>query len=224
MRGITRARYHRAIRHVEKNANAIKMQKMAESLLDNRSRDMWAESRKIMGRNNNLPCSIDGAKCDEDINNRFFYGKYNPLHNSVPYGNDKMNDIKYGIENDLFKRYHNDYVITVADVIKSVANLTQDKTDGEEGLMSDNIIHGTHSLYVLLTIIFNAMLIHGVCPDSMILGTMVPIRKNKKKSLCNSDNLSTTQCTFCMMETVNYYNFNRSNVYVLLSDATKAFA
>ncbi len=26
-----------------------------------------------------------------------------------------------------------------------------------------------------------------------------------------------------MMETVNYYNFNRSNVYVLLLDATKAF-
>ncbi len=49
MRRITRARYHKAIRHVEKNANAIKMQKMAESLLNNRSRDMWADSRKIKG-------------------------------------------------------------------------------------------------------------------------------------------------------------------------------
>ncbi len=95
----------------------------------------------------------------------------------------------------------------------------------------------------------------------MILGTMVPIPKNKKKSLCNTDNyraialssiigkvldwvilikechvlkssnlqfgfknnLSTTQCTFYMMETVNYYNINRSNLYVLLLDATKAF-
>ncbi len=94
------------------------------------------------------------------------------------------------------------------------------------------------------------MSIHGVSPNSMILVTMVPIPKNKKKSLCNSDNyraialsniiskildwvilikehhvlkssnlqfgfknnMSTTQCTFCMMETVNYYNFIRSNV------------
>ncbi len=92
---------------------------------------------------------------------------------------------------------------------------------------------------------FNVILIHGVSPDSMILGTMIPIPKNKKKSLCNSYNyraialssiigkildwvilikerhvlkssnlqfgfktdLSTTQCTFCMMETVNYYKF-----------------
>ncbi len=99
----------------------------------------------------------------------------------------EMNDMKCAIEDDLFKRGHNDYVITVADVIKSVAHLKQGKTGGEEGLMSDNIIHGIHSLYVLLTIVFNAMLIHGVNPDSMILGTMVPILKNKKKSLCNSD-------------------------------------
>ncbi len=32
------------------------------------------------------------------------------------------------------------------------------------------------------------MVIYGVSPDSMILGTMVPIRKNKKKSLYKSDN------------------------------------
>ncbi len=49
MRRITRARYHRVIRHVEKNANVMKMQKMTESrsLLDKRSRDMWAEFRKL---------------------------------------------------------------------------------------------------------------------------------------------------------------------------------
>ncbi len=76
----------------------------------------------------------------------FFYAKYNPLYNSVPYDKDEMNDIKCGFEDDLYKRGHNDYVITLADVIKSVAHLKQVKTDGEEGFMSDNIIHGTHSL------------------------------------------------------------------------------
>ncbi len=45
-RKITRVRYHRAISHVEKNANAFKMQKMAVTLLDNRSRYIWAESCK----------------------------------------------------------------------------------------------------------------------------------------------------------------------------------
>ncbi len=51
-----------------------RIQKMAESLIDNRSRDMWAEFRKIKGQNNNLFCSIESAKCDEDITNVFFMG------------------------------------------------------------------------------------------------------------------------------------------------------
>ncbi len=32
------------------------------------------------------------------------------------------------------------------------------------------------------------MLIHGISPESMLLGTMVPIPQNKRQSLCNSDN------------------------------------
>ena len=35
--------------------------------------------------------------------------------------------------------------------------------------------------------------------------------------------MSTTQCTYSMLETVNYYNFNKSNVFVLMLDASKAF-
>ena len=36
--------------------------------------------------------------------------------------------------------------------------------------------------------------------------------------------MSTTQCTiYSMLETVNYYNFNKSNVFLLMIDASKAF-
>ncbi len=36
--------------------------------------------------------------------------------------------------------------------------------------------------------IFKAMLMHGISPESMFLGTMVPIPKNKRQSLFNYDN------------------------------------
>ena len=35
--------------------------------------------------------------------------------------------------------------------------------------------------------------------------------------------MSPTQCTNSMLETVNYYYFNKSNVFVLMLDASKAF-
>ncbi len=37
-----------------------------------------------------------------------------------------------------------------------------------------------------MTIVFNALLIHCFNPHAMIPGTMVPVPKNKKKSLCDS--------------------------------------
>ena len=102
---------------------------------------------------------------------------------------------------------------------------------------------------------------HAFSPNSMILSTMIPIPKDKKKSLCSPGNyraialssifskildwiillkekhslcsselqfgfkkeLSTTQCTFSMLEIIDYYNFNKSDVGVLLLDASKAF-
>ena len=35
--------------------------------------------------------------------------------------------------------------------------------------------------------------------------------------------MSTAQCSYSMLETVNYYNFNKSNVFVLILDGSKAF-
>ncbi len=43
---ITRIIYHRAIKQVERDAEVIKMERMDQALLSNRSRDMWSEPYK----------------------------------------------------------------------------------------------------------------------------------------------------------------------------------
>ena len=68
-----------------------------------------------------------------------------------------------------------------------VTHLKDGISDGCEGLSSDHFIYGNRHLYVFLTIVFT-FLRHGFSPDTMILGTMIPIPKDKKKSLCNSSN------------------------------------
>ncbi len=62
------------------------------------------------------------------------------------------------------------------------------KSDGEEGLSSDHIINGPKLLTVLLTSVFNCMVVHGVSPYSMLNGTMISIPKGKRKLLCCSEN------------------------------------
>ena len=118
MRRITRARYHRAIRHIEKNANTIRMGKMANALLSNKSRNVWSECAKMKGKNCKMASMIDGNSDSCSIAGMFF-DKYAALYNSVS----EMKHIR-----------------------------------------------------------------HGLSPNSMILGTMIPISKDKKKSLCSASN------------------------------------
>ena len=102
------------------------------------------------------------------------------------------------------------------------------KSDGSEGLSSDYFIHGNRKLYVLLLILFKLLLRHGFSPNSMILGTMIPIPKDKKKSLCSASNYRAIALSSIFSKILDWiillnYNFNKSDFGVLLLDASKAF-
>ncbi len=71
------------------------------------------------------------------------------------------------------------YYVTVQDVVKAVQHLKLGKSVDEEGLYSDHLINAPNRLLVILCLIFNAMIIHGICPNSMLIGTMIRIPKVK---------------------------------------------
>ena len=131
MRCVTRARYHRAVRHIMREGDRICTTKMAEAICENRTRDLWYF---IKGRNKFLPSSVDGVVGDDEIAQLFSY-KYNHLYNSVSYDVDEMNSIGADIKEHV-------YNISVEDIIEGVQRLKLGKSDGEEGLNSDHIIHG----------------------------------------------------------------------------------
>ena len=71
MHRIIRARYHRAIRHIEKEATKIQSEKMAQSILSDGSRCVWPEVRKIKGKKGKMACSMDDCNDNDDIANIF---------------------------------------------------------------------------------------------------------------------------------------------------------
>ena len=131
----------------------------------------------------------------------------------------------------------------------------------ENGLFSNHFIYGSDKLIVMITLLFNSMLVHGIAPDDLLLGTMIPLIKNSRASKQCSDNyraltigtgmsklldivilndqkdvletselqfgykekLSTSMCSFMVLETIEYYKSKGSNVHVVLLDASKAF-
>ena len=226
--------------------------------------------KRIKGNSKPKSVMVDGVSTDANIS-ELFADKYCGLYNSVSFTEHDMTetftDMKTTClcddsvaarctENCLGKRLMN-----VNHVQKALVKIKLGKSDGNIGLTTDYLKHGSHKLCIYLSMLFSTMLSHGHTPKAMRLSTIMPIPKNRRKSLNDSDNYcgialnsvlekvfdwvilntccaalkttdyqfgfkpkhSTTQCTFVVMETIQYYVNGGSTVYVMLLDASKAF-
>ncbi len=83
---------------------------------------------------------------------------------------------------------HSTHCIGAKDVNLSIKRLKPNKKDGSSEIVWDHIINSCNSLSIHLAILFTMMLRHGLSPDGMLFGTMVPIPKGWWANLSNSDN------------------------------------
>ena len=189
----SRAQYHHAIKYVKKNKESIKAENMANNLLQNKSCDFWREVKKVKSsKGNKVASSIDGQSSGQNICD-VFLNKYECLYNSVSYDKAEMNSVKTEInkliENKcICDNCYNNHTINTNDVCKAISNLKTKKSDGMTDQMSDHFINGTCRSHIYLSLLFQGMLMHAVVPQSMLLGTIIPIPKNKRKSLNESSN------------------------------------
>ena len=54
--------------------------------------------------------------------------------------------------------------------------------------MSDHFINGTAKANIYLSLLFRSIINHGIIPESMLLGTIVRIPKNRRGSMNDSSN------------------------------------
>ncbi len=98
---------------------------------------------------------------------------------------------------------------------------------------TEGSFNAPHALFVFLAQVYYAMIVHIMCPESMIIGTMISIPKVKRQVVCNSDNVwedfrldhfnERKWQLVLVNEIINYYNCNKTNVHMLFLDANKVF-
>jgi hypothetical protein len=263
LRRKTRAEYHAAVKYVKQNESKIRSEEMATAIKQNRNRNFWKEVKKFRGNSRPSPHLVDGATGDNGISN-VFAKKFDKVFNSVHCDPNELDKTRISINkdaNNMSADNINGSLIDVSDIIDIVNSLKSGKSDGNVGIYSDHFIHGTMTLYYNICLLFNAMLIHAVSPQDMLVGTMVPIPKGRRLNLSCSDNfrgiclqsvlckildlfmlkrekdvlstsfsqfgfkeyISANMATAVVTETIDYYQNNGGNVFVLALDATKAF-
>ena len=189
----TRLKYHYTLRRVVKDNKRIRNEKMGQAISENNDRVLWDEVKKITKTNNKLPNMMDGSTEPSDITN-IFTDKYENLYNSVGYNTQELerlsaeinSRIEKGCHDNLNSKYHS-HTITVKDVEDAIDALKQGKKE-ENGLYSNHFKHGTKRLKILLSLFFNCMLVHGMAPDELLLGTMIPLIKDTRGKKQCSDN------------------------------------
>ena len=233
---------------------------MGEAVSNNNDRVLWDEVKKMSNTSNNLPNIIDDKTEVEEISN-IFAEKYDLLYNSVGYSVNELERLKIDINEHIENKSANhSHSISVKVIKDALSKLKLGKKE-ENGLFTNHLIYGSDRLIVMITLLFNSMLVHGIAPDDLLLGTMIPLIKNSRAAKQCSDNyraltigtgmsklldkvileeqkgaletsdlqfgykekLSTTMCSFMVLETIEYYKSKGSNVHVLLLDASKAF-
>ena len=119
------------------------------------------------------------------------------MYNSVAFEKSVLDNLLESNENDVVQHcvnkddpvlFTHTHHITVEQVKYAIHKLKPGKSDCIDGIVSDNFKNGTDLLFTLISLLFSAMLIHGIAPSGLLLSMLVPIPKNKRGNCCNSDN------------------------------------
>ena len=93
--------------------------------------------------------------------------------------------------------------ISIKDASEAVDGLKSGKRDGSLDLYTDNFIHCSEVVKVILSKLFIVMIKHGYCPKNMLSGTTVPIPKVKgTNSADNYRALTLSNVTVKLMEAI----------------------
>ena len=113
--------------------------------------------------------------------------------------------------------------ITVQHVMDAVKNLNRDKNDGSKGLSSNHIIYGTNRLYVILSLVMQAMIVHNYVPQEMLLSVTVSIPKDIRGGLTSNENYRGISLSSCLCKILDIIIINLSGDSLLSSDLQHAF-
>ncbi len=181
----TRHKYHYAVRRLKKDKIDIQKQKLADNLCD--SKVFWRNLKNLNPVSKTLPIVVDKKQGASEIS-KVFVQKYQSLYTSVPTNDTERQSIHRELTCRLSCDSDIDCFVTPCIIGNCMSKLKKNKSDGDKGFNSNHLLYGGQRIKVILSLLFNAMLIHGYYPSELLKSTIVSLPKDRTASLSNSDN------------------------------------
>ena len=216
----SRRQYFYAIRRCKRREKQTRMNKMAEQLSANKSRDFYKEVKKLNYSKKTSPC-INGEVNNKDIS-RIFCDKYKELYNSVQSDAGNIAEIRDYIAN-IRPTANSAAIIDKQYVMDALAKLKSGKSDGDKGLISDHILYASQLYYDQLTMMVTAIFMHGHQPKYLVQSTITSIPKDNKGDLCDDNNYRGITLTSCLAKLIDWIILMRNKEKLNTSGLQFAF-
>jgi exonuclease III len=172
----SRNQYKLLIKLKEKENSNHFSNELHEALVNKNGDDFWRQWKAKFGKKKNSQV-INGSSNPGDIA-AMFANYFKDLYTSN--SPNKHEAFKQEF-NSQYKNYNGDSFnsnLTVEDVDKCIKDLKMGKAAGGDGLTSEHILYSHPLLTVLLTVLFNILILHGYVPTDFTKGIVIPIPKN----------------------------------------------
>ena len=182
--------YLYAVRRCKRQAEALRSQKMAAAVAENRSRDFFKEIKKLNPKMTDVP-HINGFSQPEEVA-ECFARKYKALYNYSTQNKDDMQTINSYIDKGLM--HDADQLQNTLDELNEellrtlIDSLKQNKSDGDRNYNSNHLIFAGDMYVSQLTLLLRAMTIHGHYPEALLVSSIVSIPKDRHGDLCSDNN------------------------------------
>ena len=171
--------------------------------------------------------SVDNTQDRNDIAS-LFRDNYAKLYSSVPTSTGDMHYLINYIEKEIIshcytKRCYHDHHIHVQDVKVAIDQLKSGKHGGHKCFFTDHLIHGNDRLHVMLSLLLSNMITHNIVPDDLLESVLIPIPKDKRKSLNDSKNYRAIAMSSSLLKLLDLCILNRHRHTLNTSDLQFGF-
>jgi exonuclease III len=190
----TRMLFKNAFRKCRNAQERIKADKLAQSLLNMKAQDFWAQvrGRRVMAKGQGCISGIgDAAKVAE-----MWREKYSAVYNRELDVRDVMEEVLNEVSNVNVL----DFEISTGMIQNVVKGLCNGKAVGEDGLSGEAFKYATDQGIRHVTCLFNLFLRHGYTPKKLLRVRLCPIIKDKGGDVTDAENYRCVAVSNCIIK------------------------